>query len=232
MAIKKKQKSSVKKPGVKKSASSSVGAKKPKKISKPAQSSKSVAKPSSKPVAKPSSKPAQSSKSGQKQKLDKSLDKNPDKSSDKRSEDIQKSVSQTPKEAKKQLALQTAEKRKIMELKKELDNLNKEKAEVFTDVEGRRYCNEENCDQLAVTDIYCRYHYLALWKYLRKKKKLLKDSYLSNTIQELIQSFGEPALHCILKDLKSEKSFDWATKEIIFSVEKEEEAFNSETENF
>ena len=137
------------------------------------------------------------------------------------------------KKVKKLASPHTLEERKILELKKELDNLNKKsEEEVFTDVEGRRYCSEENCDQLAVTGIYCRYHYLFLWKYLRTKKKLLEEKYLSRTIQELIQVFGEEGLHCVLKDLKNEKTFEWATKEMNFSVEKEEHTLKTEWESF
>ncbi len=137
------------------------------------------------------------------------------------------------KKTEKKLIPQTAEKRKILELKKELENLNqKNQEEIFTDVEGNRYCNEENCDQLAVTDIYCRYHYLAFWQYLRKKKKLLKENHLSNTIQQLIHLFGAEALHCMLKDLKTEKNFELVTREMNIFVEKDESIFSAKLDDF
>lgn len=120
---------------------------------------------------------------------------------------------------------QKAQTRKILELKKELEYLSKRNNEeiLIKDVEGRRYCHDENCDQPAVTDIYCRYHYLAFWKYLQMKKKLLENKYLSHTIEELISLFGEGALHFVLRDLKNEKSFEMATKEMSFSAGKEKE---------
>ena len=113
-----------------------------------------------------------------------------------------------------------------MELKKELEYLTKRNNEeiLIKDVEGRRYCHDENCDQPAVTDIYCRYHYLLLWKYLQTKKKLLDSKYLFNTIEELINLLGEEVLLFILRDLKNEKSFEIAAKEMAFSTGKEEES--------
>ena len=136
------------------------------------------------------------------------------------------------KEDKKRLALENMEKRKIMEFKKELENLNKKKQEevLIRDAEGRLYCHDEKCDQPAVTDIYCRYHYLALWKYLQTKKKLLEEKYLSHTIQELIKSFGEGALHFTMRDFKNEKTFEMAAREMSFSTGKEEDTINSEVD--
>lgn len=135
------------------------------------------------------------------------------------------------KEAKRS-ALQNAEKRKIVELNKELDNLNKKSKEavLIKDAEGRLYCCDENCDQPAVTDVYCRYHYLALWKYLQTRKKLLEDQYLMNTIQELMKSFGENILHFVLRDFKNEKTFEMAIREMNFFTGKEEEVISSETD--
>ena len=125
----------------------------------------------------------------------------------------------------KQTKIQKAQGRKILELKKELEYLSKRNNEEIPikDVEGRHYCHDENCDQPAVTKIYCRYHYLVSWKYLQIKKKLLENKYLAHTIEELISLFGEGALHCVLRDLKNEKSFEVATKEMSFSAGKEKE---------
>ena len=121
--------------------------------------------------------------------------------------------------------MQKAQARKILELKKELEYLSKRNNEeiIIKDVEGRRYCHDENCDQPAVTEIYCRYHYLVSWKYLQMKKKLLENKYLAHTIEELISLFGEGALHFVLRDFKNEKSFEVATKEMSFSTGKEKE---------
>ena len=131
---------------------------------------------------------------------------------------------------KKTSDLNVVDKRKIQELKKELKNLDKKDEIPIKDAEGRLYCYDENCDQPAVTDIYCRYHYLALWQYLRIRKQLLESKYLVTTIQEILASCGEGALHFLLRDLKSEKTFELATKEMNFSLGREGETLKSETD--
>ena len=127
------------------------------------------------------------------------------------------------------------ESKKMLALKKELSYLkNKKSAEhLIKDAKGRRYCHDAHCDQPAGTDIYCRYHYLALWPQIQKRKKLLKEDYLLKTIQQIIRMFGEKALNFILSDLKSKKSFESVLKEINPSLLKEEETlFHLEDNGF
>jgi len=99
--------------------------------------------------------------------------------------------------------------RKVAELKKKLERLNNKKKDaiLIKDAEGRYYCQDENCDQPATTDMFCRYHYLASWSYFYARKNLLKDGYLSKTIQELVNVFGDAALLCIMQDCKTEETF-------------------------
>ena len=125
-----------------------------------------------------------------------------------------------------------AERRKVMELQKELDSLNRktQKEVALKDAEGRSYCQEDNCDQPAVTDKYCRYHYLNGWKYRRNRSKLLESFYLTDTIQNFLQAFGEGALHLILRDCKNEKTFEKAGREMNFFAEEEEETIHPSSE--
>ena len=137
------------------------------------------------------------------------------------------------KEIKKKSKLHSVEKRKILELKKELDNLDKKSKEavLIKDAEGRLYCHDEKCDQPAVTDMYCRYHYLALWKYLQIRKKLRENKYLVSTIQSLMKTFGTGVVSFMLYDLKSEKTFESVAKDMNFSTGKEEEVIHSDTDS-
>ena len=123
-------------------------------------------------------------------------------------------------------------KRKIAELKKELEYLNKrDQKEVFPkDAEGRSYCRDEHCDQPAVTDVYCRYHYLALWKYLQTKKQFSDNRYIFHKIQDIMKSLGEESLQFILRDLKNEKTFEVVAKEMNFSIKKDEEILSIESD--
>ena len=118
------------------------------------------------------------------------------------------------------------ENKRILDLKKELAYLNaqKEEAHLIKDVKGQHYCHDEHCDQPAVTDIYCRYHYLALWPKIQHRKNLLKNSYLLKTTHYLIRTFGEKALNFMLNDFKSEKSLESALKEMNLNLLKEDTA--------
>ena len=147
----------------------------------------------------------------------------------------QKQVPAGPSEKAKTAPIQKAslkmsmESKKILDLEKELAYLNEKKgsAQLIKDAKGRHYCHDEHCDQPAVTDIYCRYHYLALWPQIQNKKKLLNEDYLLKTVHQLIRSFGEKALNFILSDLKSEKSFESALREMNPSLLKEEKTLST-----
>ena len=117
-----------------------------------------------------------------------------------------------------------------MELRKELANLNRKTQEEVSikDAEGRSYCQDENCDQPAVTDKYCRYHYLASWKYRQTRNKLLDGRYLEENIKKLMESFGEGALHFIIRDCKSEKTFELVGREMNFSSGEEDETMSAD----
>ena len=126
-------------------------------------------------------------------------------------------------------AFSNIDKRRILEFKKELDEIQKRQEEevVIKDAEGRRYCKDEHCDQPAVTDVYCRYHYLSLWKFLQDRKKLFKNQHIDKTIKTLVASFGDMALLFLIRDFKSEKNFETAIKEMGLFLDKEEDNFNA-----
>ena len=130
-----------------------------------------------------------------------------------------------------QVKVESQQKKRLLKLKQELEYLNKksEEEDLIKDVEGKSYCRDESCDQPAVTGIYCRYHYLALWKHLQTRKQLLKDNYLLTGIQKIVKSIGPVAWTFLLYDFKNEKNFDLAMKEMNLFVLKEEDSLTSET---
>jgi hypothetical protein len=228
MALKKKKKKVLAK---KKKKTTVKVAKSLKKTSKAKSKSSPASRTGKKTVAASKAKPKkQKSQSKEKKvKLSKTADKKTKlKKQIKSSEKPKKII----KEVKKNTRSHNPGKRKILELKKELDNLNNKNKEavLIKDAEGRLYCRDESCDQPAVTDVYCRYHYLALWKYHQTRKKLLNDQFLMNTIQGLIKSFGTGVVSFMLYDFKNEKAFELVAKEMNFSTGKEEEGIPSETE--
>jgi hypothetical protein len=87
--------------------------------------------------------------------------------------------------------------------------------EIFlTDAEGRRYCRARDCDQAAIVDAYCRYHYLLLWKKIQVRKKILVDGKLEKYIEELTARYPDKFLEMIRRDLRTEKDFLAAIAEL------------------
>lgn len=85
---------------------------------------------------------------------------------------------------------------------------------VLTDAEGNRYCRVKDCDQTAVVDMYCRYHYLLLWKRIQIRKKILIDGKLERYVEELTSRYPDKFLEMIRRDLKTEKDFQGAIQEL------------------
>ncbi|MNK08018.1 hypothetical protein D3C87_259410 [compost metagenome] len=87
--------------------------------------------------------------------------------------------------------------------------------EVFlTDAEGNRYCRARDCDQIAVVDAYCRYHYLMFWKHIQVRKKILMDGKLERYVEELTSRYPDKFLEMIRRDLRTEKDFLGAIQEL------------------
>jgi hypothetical protein len=84
----------------------------------------------------------------------------------------------------------------------------------LTDAEGRRYCRARDCDQAAVVDTYCRYHYLLFWKKIQVRKRILVDGKLERYIEELTSRYPDKFLEMIRRDLRTEKDFLAAIQEL------------------
>lgn len=84
----------------------------------------------------------------------------------------------------------------------------------LTDAEGNRYCRVKDCDQTAAVDMYCRYHYLLLWKRIQIRKKILIDGKLERYVEELTSRYPDKFLEMIRRDLKTEKDFQGAIQEL------------------
>ncbi len=97
----------------------------------------------------------------------------------------------------------------------------------LTDAEGRRFCRVRDCDQLAVVEAYCRYHYLLHWKKIQVRKKILTEGKLERYIEELTARYPDKFLEMLRKDLRSEKEFLGAIQEL----EIDESAIENEMED-
>lgn len=84
----------------------------------------------------------------------------------------------------------------------------------LTDAEGNRYCRVRDCDQAAIVNAYCRYHYLLLWKRIQVRQKILTDGKLERYVEELTSRYPDKFLEMIRRDLKTEKDFLGAIQEL------------------
>lgn len=85
---------------------------------------------------------------------------------------------------------------------------------ILTDAEGRILCRVKDCDQPAVVEGYCRYHYLFFWKKIQNRKKILSEGKLEQYIEELTSRYPLKFLELIRKDLSSEPDFLSAIQEL------------------
>ena len=108
-------------------------------------------------------------------------------------------------------------KARLNQREKELQKiLEKEKEEtmILKDMQGRTYCQIENCDYSAVIDGYCRIHFFGLYKTIKKKKEILEQDILTKRFSYLAQKYSEEIFEPLFKDLSSDKSFKTVLKKI------------------
>ncbi len=103
---------------------------------------------------------------------------------------------------------------------------------ILTDAEGRRYCRVKDCDQLASVDGYCRYHYLAFWKKIQVRKKILSEGKLERYIEELTARYPDKFLDMLRKDLRSEKEFLAAIQELEIDESAVDNEFEDEAQTY
>jgi hypothetical protein len=103
---------------------------------------------------------------------------------------------------------------------------------VLTDAEGRRYCRVRDCDQVAVVEGYCRFHYLALWKKIQIRRKILADGKLERYVDELTSRYPDKFLEMIRKDLRTEKDFLAAIQELEIDEAGLESEFEDEAQSY
>lgn len=99
---------------------------------------------------------------------------------------------------------------------------------ILTDAEGRRYCRARDCDQAAIVDAYCRFHYLLFWKRIQIRKKILVDGKLERYVEELTSRYPDKFLDMIRRDLRTEKDFMAAIHELEIDESSQENEFEED----
>ena len=85
---------------------------------------------------------------------------------------------------------------------------------VLTNAEGKQFCHHKDCDQVASTDIYCRHHYILLWKLIQRKKKILEGHKLKQFIQDISLRYSDKFLDMIRKNLSTDRDFTITLQEL------------------
>ncbi len=103
---------------------------------------------------------------------------------------------------------------------------------VLTDAEGNRYCRARDCDQIAVVEAYCRYHYLLFWRKIQVRKKILDDGKLERYVEELTSRYPDKFVEMIRRDLRTEKDFLSAIQELEIDESGLENEDEDDTQSF
>jgi hypothetical protein len=87
-------------------------------------------------------------------------------------------------------------------------------------------CVVRGCDNPSTTNGYCRFHYLKLWKDVKKKELILQEGKLAKIIEDLVRKYPMKYIEAIVQDLADDKSFNHVLKDL--DIETEE----ADLENF
>ncbi len=104
----------------------------------------------------------------------------------------------------------------------------------LTDADGNRLCRVQDCDQAAIVDSYCRYHYLLMWKNIQIRKKILSEGKLEGYIEELTARYPDKHLEALTKDLKTQKDFMGIIRELEIdeSISENDDDYSSDDNDF
>ncbi|AUN99324.1 hypothetical protein DOM21_04350 [Bacteriovorax stolpii] len=83
-------------------------------------------------------------------------------------------------------------------------------------------CVVRGCDNPSTTSGYCRYHYIKLWKDVKKKQLILSEGRLAKIIEELVRKYPMKYIETIIQDLADDKAFNHVLKDLDIETDAEE----------
>jgi hypothetical protein len=90
-------------------------------------------------------------------------------------------------------------------------------------------CVVRGCDNPATTSGYCRYHYIKLWKDVKKKELILSEGKLAKIIEELVRKYPMKYIETIIHDLADDKAFNHVLKDLDIETDDNEiDAFDDD----
>jgi hypothetical protein len=106
---------------------------------------------------------------------------------------------------------------------------------IFTNVRALNFfssdsdeCLERGCDNPGTTMGYCRFHYIKIWKLIKRKEDIFKDGKLQKVIEDLVKKYPVKYIEAVMHDLVDDKTFFQALKEM--NIESSEEDFFDDAE--
>ena len=75
-------------------------------------------------------------------------------------------------------------------------------------------CVVRGCDNPSTSAGYCRFHYIKLWKEVKKKEAILTEGKLAKMIEELVRKYPMKYVESIISDLADDKAFYGVLKEL------------------
>ena len=100
------------------------------------------------------------------------------------------------------------------DIRDEVDEAFEQEDAIVTDAEGNVLCRVRDCDQKAVVESFCRYHYLLLWKKIQMRNKILEGDKFNRYVSELVDRYPDKFLDIVRRDLSTEKDFFTALGEM------------------
>ncbi len=83
-------------------------------------------------------------------------------------------------------------------------------------------CVVRGCDNPSTTSGYCRYHYIKLWKDVKKKQLILSEGRLAKIIEELVGKYPMKYIETIIQDLADDKAFNHVLKDLDIETDEAE----------
>ena len=79
------------------------------------------------------------------------------------------------------------------------------------------HCVIEDCRKPATTLSYCRYHYIANWKPIKFREKLLAEKKMDRYVREVVKRHPHEYREIIKRDMAGDKELDALLREMEIS---------------
>lgn len=78
----------------------------------------------------------------------------------------------------------------------------------------QKYCTASQCKQTAITDGYCRLHYLSAWQERKKSGQIDAEEKLNRYIEKLADTYPDNYLEILRKDLSEREDLSSLMKSL------------------